>query len=130
MAVQSEDRKRVAQLRLRARRRRTGQLRRRSIVLSLDIFALLWAAVFVQMVSGHDPVLGTGTKVAAVTQQDPQRAKKRPSATRSDSSELAIDPVTGEIVRVPSASSESSDSSSSEAAPAPAAPAPVVTSQS
>jgi hypothetical protein len=42
----NEDRRRLAQLRLRARRARDGELRRRAIFLSLNLFALLWVAVF------------------------------------------------------------------------------------
>ena len=117
-----EDRRRLARLRMRARRQRDGQLRRRAIVLALAMFAVLWVAVFAQMVSGHDPVLGNGTQVAAVTRNSSQQAQGHRSA--GGGGELALDPETGEIVEV-------APSSSSTAAPAPAPkPAPVVTSQS
>jgi hypothetical protein len=119
----NEDRRRLAQLRLRARRARDGKLRRRAIFFSLSLFALLWVAVFAQMVSGHDPVLASGTKVAAVTKQaarHPASRAKAPAST-DQHGELTIDPETG---------SSASGTSSTATQPAPVTPAPVVTSQS
>jgi hypothetical protein len=122
--VPSDEKRRIAQLRLLARRRREGELRRRSIFLSLTVFAVLWIAVFAQMVSGHDPVLGTATNVAAGSKQSADRETKRSSANGSNG--LRIDPETGLIVQAPTGSG----TSSSATQPAPAPPAPVVTSQS
>jgi len=109
----NEDRRRLAQLRLRARRARDGELRRRAIFLSLNLFALLWVAVFAQMVSGHDPVLASGTRVAAVTKQAVPHSTSSATAQTSTNQD---DELTG--------------TSSTATQPAPATPAPVVTSQS
>jgi hypothetical protein len=109
----SDDRQRLARLRLHARRRRAGQLRRRALFLSLSLFALLWVAVFTQMISGHDPVLASGTKVAAVTN------KATPDPTSSATDQVGTD-------QVPSVSG----TTSTQPEPAPVTPAPVTTSQS
>jgi hypothetical protein len=109
----NEDRRRLAQLRLRARRARDGELRRRAIFLSLNLFALLWVAVFAQMVSGHDPVLASGSRVAAVTKQAVPHSTSSATAQTSTNQD---DELTG--------------TSSTATQPAPVTPAPVVTSQS
>jgi hypothetical protein len=111
--MQSEDRRRLARLRLRARHRREGELRRRALFLSLSLFALLWVAVFAQMISGHDPVLASGTRVAAVTNQAPHHPVGRAKAQASSNQD-------GELT----------GTSSTATQPAPVTPAPVVTSQS
>ncbi len=108
----NEDRRRLARLRLRARRARDGELRRRAIFLSLSLFALLWVAVFAQMVSGHDPVLSSGTRVAAKTKQ----AARHPTSSAQAQASTNQDELTG--------------TSSTATQPAPVTPAPVVTSQS
>jgi hypothetical protein len=125
-----DEKRRVARLHMRARRRRAGELRRKSIFLSLALFGLLWAAVFAQMVSGHDPVLGNGTKVAAASHRTTQHHATRSKPSGGAGEELAIDPETGTVVEVPSGSSSTSGASQSTPAPQPAAPAPVTTSQS
>jgi hypothetical protein len=109
----NEDRRRLAQLRLRARRARDGELRRRAIFLSLSLFALLWVAVFAQMVSGHDPVLASGNRVAAKTSQSAHQPTVGATAQASINQN---DELTG--------------TSSTATQPAPVTPAPVVTSQS
>lgn len=40
-----------------ARRRRTARLRKRIAVGAVTLFGLVWAALFVQMATGHDPAL-------------------------------------------------------------------------
>ncbi len=138
--MSTEDRKRVAALRLRARRHRDGELRRRAIILSLLMFAMLWAAVFAQMVSGHDPVLGAGTKAASVARQDPQQTAKRQSQAAGDDGGASADPENGSVDGPTAAPGTATTSvapapaapavPAAPAAPAPAAPAPVITSQS
>jgi hypothetical protein len=108
----NEDRRRLAQLRLRARRAHDGELRRRAIFLSLSLFALLWVAVFAQMVSGHDPVLASGSRVAAVTKQAVPHSTSSATAQTSTNQ----DELTG--------------TNSTATQPAPVTPAPVLTSQS
>ncbi len=55
--TERQERKREAWRRLRAQRRRAGELRGRVVAISLVGFALLWAIVFTQMATGNDPVL-------------------------------------------------------------------------
>ena len=120
-----DDRRRTARLRLRARRRRDGKLRRTAIVLSIGVFGLFWAVVFAQMVSGHDPVLGRGPRVASASEQSRPPARK-PRPASGEGTVLVYDPATGTIREVPASSPLAGGSSP---APAPT-PAPVVTSQS
>ena len=125
--MQSDDKRRLARLRLRARRRREGELRGRAVFLSLSLFALLWVAVFAQLVSGHDPVLASGKRVATATNQADRTERRAQAQTSSEQGvSLALNPETGTIQEVPSDSS----SSATVTHPAPVAPAPVVTSQS
>lgn len=58
-------RAREARRRLQAQRRRAGELRARAVVISVVAFALLWGVVFMQMATGHDPVLGGLPKATA-----------------------------------------------------------------
>jgi len=60
-----QGRKRDARRRLQAQRRRAGELRARAVAISVVAFALLWGIVFVQMATGHDPVLSNKPKAAA-----------------------------------------------------------------
>jgi cytoskeletal protein RodZ len=59
--------KQEARRRLRAQRQRVGQLRVRVVTISLIGFVLLWGVIFAQMTTGHDPVLGDKSKVAAAS---------------------------------------------------------------
>jgi hypothetical protein len=115
--------RRAARLRLLARRRRDGKLRLRAVLLSLALFGAFWVLVFAQMVSGHDPVLGRGSRTASTSgQRSGNSPKPKPAHHVSRQPQLAIDPQTGAIVEVPATSAP---------VPAPApAPTPVTTSQS
>jgi hypothetical protein len=64
-----------AQRKLAAMNRRAGQLRRRVVATAIVGFAMLWTAVFVQMATGNDPVLGTGG--APATRESAAPAPKR-----------------------------------------------------
>ena len=97
-------------------------MRGRAVFLSLSLFAVLWLAVFAQIVSGHDPVLGSGA--AAGTKVAPQRKANTRPARSASQGEWVVDPETGVIERVPSGASQAATPSQ------PAAPAPVITSQS
>lgn len=103
-------------------------MRRTAIVLSVGIFALLWAVVFAQMVSGHDPVLGSGPRVASASEKSRPRPAQKPRPGSGQGSVLVYDPATGTIREVP-ASSPLAGGNGAAPAPAPT-PAPVVTSQS
>jgi hypothetical protein len=67
---EASDRRREAQRRLWARRRRTGELRTRVVALTLVGFVLLWGIVFTQLATGNDPVIGAGRHPRAVAQSD------------------------------------------------------------
>lgn len=73
-----EEMKRRAQAKLAALRERAARLRRRVLVIAAVGFVALWAAIFVQMVTGHDPALGPATAAAPAAAQesvaaDPER---------------------------------------------------------
>ncbi len=61
----------LARAKIRAKRRRVSSIRSRTIRGSLVLFAVVWLVVFVQLVSGNDPVLGSGYP-----------AKRKPIASR------------------------------------------------
>lgn len=47
----------LARAKIRSKRRRVSTIRRRTVRGSLALFAVLWGIIFVQLVSGNDPVL-------------------------------------------------------------------------
>lgn len=110
-------------------------------MISVGLFALLWAMVGGQMAVGNDPVL-SAKKPSAGAKRVPQSPKpvQPPSQFNDSGTQLAIDPRTGQVVVVPapsgsgstsspeSGSSSSSSSSSSQAAPQPSYTPPPVTS--
>jgi hypothetical protein len=101
----------LARAKLRAKRRRVRAIRARATVGSVALFALAWAIVFGQLVSGNDPVLNRpGRRVASIH----RRSKAAPQAPVAQPE--------------PAAESEAEEF---EAAPAPEPePAPVITSAS
>jgi cytoskeletal protein RodZ len=92
--IEKHQRKQQAWQRLRAQRRRAGQLHGRVVAISLIGFALLWTTVFVQMATGNDPVLGS--KSSKVTSS--QSAKS--SARQSEAEAVEPEPVKSEPVEV------------------------------
>lgn len=62
---EAKARGREARRRLRAQQRHAGELRARAVAISVIAFVLLWGIVFVQMATGHDPVLGNSPKATA-----------------------------------------------------------------
>ena len=50
----------LARAKIRAKRRRVSSIRSRTIRGSLALFAVVWLVVFGQLVTGNDPVLGSG----------------------------------------------------------------------
>src|ERR1700759_5146347 len=78
--IEKRELKRKAWMRLAAQRRRAGLLRGRVVVLSLLCFAVLWGAVFVQMITGNDPVLAP--KEGAATTRTVASAKETAKKTR------------------------------------------------
>ncbi len=83
-----QERKREAQRRLRAQREKAGELRGRVVAISLVCFALLWGIVFVQMATGHDPVLGD--KSSTVAQRNGAADRHEPA--------VEVEPVEEEFI--------------------------------
>ncbi len=83
------------QRKLETMQRRTSQLRRRVVATAIVGFVLLWTVVFVQMATGNDPVLGTGTAsrqaaVEASATPDPER-RNLSAATAPPSEEKEVE---------------------------------------
>jgi len=131
--------KQEARRRLRAQRRRAGQLRGRVVTITLIGFVLLWGVIFAQMATGNDPVLGGGPPVAAA----PSTSKKhRPQASEPPAESAETDTEEGddagagaseaiettdpeEVERLEAAELEAAEAEAVEVEPA-----PVTTSQS
>jgi hypothetical protein len=135
--IEKQERKREAQRRLRSQRQRAGLLRSRVIVVSVVSFALLWGAVFVQMATGNDPVLGNSSVRATASRRSRTGNRNRGSAipaeagARTDSEEAsaaeAVEAAEPERVE---AQPEEIEPEPVEAEVAEPEPAPVTTSQS
>lgn len=88
--AERDERAREAGRRLQALRHRASRLRARAVVLSLVAFALLWAALFGQMLAGKDPVLGNGAVARAeptVTARPESRSENAGEADDQDEAE-------------------------------------------
>lgn len=57
----------IGRERLRARRARIHRIRVRMVGIGVAVFVALWGVIFVQLVTGHDPVLAAQTKTAAAS---------------------------------------------------------------
>lgn len=99
--IERHERKRQAWQRLRAQRRRAGQLRGRVVAISLIGFALLWATVFVQMTTGNDPVLGGKSSMGASSRP------AKGSARQSEAETVEPEPVEAEPEPAPVTTSQS-----------------------
>jgi hypothetical protein len=133
-SFEKQQRLREAHRRLRAQRRRAGQLRGRVVAISLIGFVLLWVVVFAQMATGNDPVLGDRSAIVATS---PAAKKHNAKGAR----ELPVEPVqtdTEELELRQTAEREAAEYAEPEAAEIEAAeaqaievePEPVTTSQS
>jgi hypothetical protein len=91
-----EERKREARRRLRAQREKAGELRGRVVAISLLCFALLWGIVFVQMATGHDPVLGDTSSTVAQRNVGADRHPARASVAEAGASTDSEEPSSGE----------------------------------
>lgn len=98
---ETSQRRREAQRRLSARRRRTGELRTRVVTLTLVGFVLLWGVVFTQMATGNDPVLGAGRHSPAVAQTDRREAQSAGTAAQESVETTDPEEVGGEEEQVP-----------------------------
>jgi hypothetical protein len=91
-----QERKREARRRLRAQREKAGELRGRVVAISLVCFALLWGIVFVQMATGHDPVLGATSSTVARRHGGADRRPARANVTETGASTDSEEPSGGE----------------------------------
>ena len=145
--IENQERKREARRRLRAQREKAGELRGRVVAISLVCFALLWGIVFVQMATGHDPVLGNTSSTVAQRNGGADRRPTRANAEAGASTdseepssgeeeletsepetvepEVEVEPVEEEFVEV----EPEPEAEFFEPEPEPE-PAPVITSQS
>src|SRR2546423_4042881 len=73
-----EDGRRLARQRVGARKQRTRGIRRRVAAITLSVFVALWVAIFVHLVTGHDPALGAGSRSAKAA---PARTTSQTSTT-------------------------------------------------
>src|SRR6476646_10608408 len=55
----------IARAKIRSKRRRVSAIRRRTIRGSLALFAVAWAIIFGQLVTGNDPALSRTRKLVA-----------------------------------------------------------------
>jgi hypothetical protein len=127
---QQLDGRALARARLARLRSRVGSVRRRGVVFAAGTFALTWVLIFVRMVSGHDPVLGSGASRAQAESAPSQQGQTGSTRGRRTTKRLVQVPLASggygyAIVRVPAGAGDSSstagggDSSSTATAPAP-----------
>jgi cytoskeletal protein RodZ len=91
-----QERKREARRRLRAQREKAGELRGRVVAISLLCFALLWGIVFVQMATGHDPVLGATSSTVAKRNGRADRHTAKANVVEAGASTDSEEPSSGE----------------------------------
>lgn len=89
-----EQLRRAAQAKLAAMRGRATRLRRRVLTVAAIGFTVLWIAIFVQMVTGHDPALGPATATVRSAAQesvasDPERRVLGAASREEDEEEEA-----------------------------------------
>jgi hypothetical protein len=137
--IERMERRREAQRRIRLQREKAGELRGRVVAISLICFAALWGIVFVQMVTGNDPVLGDSSSTAVAS----QRAGRHRRAAKANAVEADVGTDSERASDGASASGEAAETSALEepetevVEPEPveeglieAEPEPVTTSQS
>ena len=117
---QQLDGRALARARLARLRSRVGSVRRRGLAFSAGTFALAWVLIFVRMVSGHDPVLGSGASRAQADSASSQHGQTDSTHGRTTKRLVKVPLASGgygyAIVRVPAGGG---DPSSTATAPAP-----------
>ena len=88
------------------RQRRAGRIRRSAVGSALATFAVVWAAIFFQLVSGHDPALSKphaqAQPAAAVQQATPESATE----PETESDDGSVPDTTTTTPTTPPATSE------------------------
>ncbi len=125
----------LARAKIRAKRRRVQMIRRRTLRGSLALFAVLWAFVFAQLISGNDPALSSVPKPARhhVAATEPRREPTPEPEVEEEEPALETEPVEEEFATeeepVEEVVPEEEFVPEEEAAPEPE-PEPVITSAS
>jgi len=133
-----EDGRRLARQRVWARKQRTRGIRRRVVAITLSLFVAVWVAIFVHLVTGHDPALGASSRPAKVattaTQTAPAKTKTSAAASAAATTAQAASSDTGSsgssTGTSSSGSGSSGSSSSGSSSGSSSSAAPVTTSQS
>lgn len=115
-----EEMKRRAQAKLAAMRERAARLRKRIMAAAAISFVVLWAAIFAQMMTGHDPVLGPATaNVRGAAQEsvasDPERRFWRVLSPSEEDEEGQVEEARLEAERVEAATVEAEQLEAEEA---------------
>jgi negative regulator of sigma E activity len=79
------DARKLVRVRLAAKRRRAWRIRRTVTAFTVAIFVALFATIYVQLASGHDPALSTSSKTV-VTAKKTTAGKEAAASTNSSSS--------------------------------------------
>jgi len=125
----------LVRARARSRRRRTSIIRSRTIRASLGLFAIFWAVIFVQLVTGNDPALshnggGHNTGVTA-TQETGTSGTREPEAAAPATAPPELESELEAERQLESELAAERDSEWEwEAEPAPEPVAPIITSAS
>jgi hypothetical protein len=115
----------LARVRLAGMRWRTAVVRQRAIAFGIGTFLFIWSLIFIRMVTGHDPVLGSGTARASSGSSSAQSSGGNGAGFTGSTSTTT--PSTTTTTAVPAAPAQTATAP----APAPApSPAPLVTSSS
>jgi outer membrane biosynthesis protein TonB len=80
----------LARAKIRARRKRVSSIRTRTIRCSLALFAVAWAIVFAQLVTGNDPALSRS--YATTGKLADSSRHRRPAPVSSPPAEVAVAP--------------------------------------
>jgi outer membrane biosynthesis protein TonB len=83
----------LARAKIRAKRRRTQTIRRRTLRGSLALFAVVWAIVFAQLVSGNDPALSQTTRHAVKRAVATAKPQPTPEAEADNEAPIEATPV-------------------------------------
>ncbi len=128
----------LARAKIRSKRRRVQMIRRRTIRGSLALFALAWAIVFGQLITGNDPALnrvhGPHKLLASTHLASPP--SRRPSGERAPHPAPVVpseEPVSGEAaapVEEAPPNEEAAPREEAAQSPTPAPAPPIVTSAS
>jgi hypothetical protein len=114
------DARKLVRARLAAKRRRARHIRQAVVAFTMAVFVALFATIYVQLASGHDPALSASRKAAAT----------RTSATSQQATTVASAASEGGSSNSSATNSSSAGSSEPSSTEASSTPATVTTRQS